>query len=106
MSKTQTIAIHPDAPEKPSVGAACNGCGICCAAEPCPMAALLLRQLRGACRALEWSDTDSRYYCGLVRNPGGYLKWLPARLHRPAARWIASRISSGAGCDSGAELEE
>lgn len=70
------------------------------------MALLLLRQLRGACRALEWSEADSRYYCGLVRSPARYLPWLPVRVQGRAARWIASRISSGSGCDSMAEIEE
>ena len=35
------IYLHPAAPAKPAVGAACNGCGVCCAWQPCPLGMLV-----------------------------------------------------------------
>ncbi|WP_295643056.1 hypothetical protein [uncultured Methylibium sp.] len=97
------IVIRPDAPAKPAPGAACNGCGVCCLAEPCPAAMLLTLRRRGACRLLEWSDAQRRYRCGLLtgaRRPGGPAIW--ARwLQRRASRWIAA----GSGCDAHLEVE-
>jgi hypothetical protein len=54
MRQTRIIKIHPDAPPKPAVGAPCNGCGVCCLAEPCPLGVILSRRLKGACVALRW----------------------------------------------------
>jgi hypothetical protein len=104
MSPYRVILLHPDAPPKPAVGAACNGCGLCCAAEPCPLGMVLSRRRRGACAMLRWDDTSGRYLCGALADPGLLLAWLPAVLRpvlRPAAtrmvrRWIAAQR----GCDS------
>ena len=94
------IHLHPAAPAKPATGAACNGCGVCCAAEPCPLGMLLSRRRRGACAALEWHEAGARYRCGALSAPARWLPWLPAPLARGlAARWIAA----GRGCD--ADLE-
>jgi hypothetical protein len=94
------IHLHPAAPTKPATGAACNGCGVCCAAEPCPLGMLLSRRGRGACAALEWHAADARYRCGALAAPARWLPWLPAPLARGlAGRWIAA----GRGCD--ADLE-
>jgi len=80
------IHVHADAPLKPPVGAACNGCGVCCLAEPCPLGMLLSLKRRGACRMLRWDDSARRYRCGaLGRGPWQAL----------ARRWI----SAGSGCD-------
>ena len=64
--KHQVIHIHPAAPRKPVVGAPCNGCGVCCLAEPCPVGVLVSRRLKGACKALVWSEQAGRYHCGLL----------------------------------------
>ena len=99
----QIIAIHPEAPPKPALGAACNGCGMCCLAEPCPAAMLLTLQRRGACRLLDWSDMQQRYRCGLLsgtRRPAGPAFWT-RWLQRRASRWIAA----GSGCDASLEPE-
>jgi hypothetical protein len=97
---SHTIWLHPEAPAKPAVGAACNGCGVCCALEPCPAGALLSRRLRGACTALRWSETARCYRCGLLSAPDEVLARWPRPLrqwiHRHAGRWIAS----GQGCDA------
>jgi hypothetical protein len=100
MPLPRVILLHAQAPAKPAVGAACNGCGLCCAAAPCPLGVLVSRRRRGACQALQWDAPASRYFCGVVAEPGRWLRWLPAGLARSLARrWI----SAGSGCD--AEIE-
>jgi len=93
----QVIHIHPDAPRKPAEGQPCNGCGVCCLAEPCPVGVLVSRRRHGACAALQWSQADQRYVCGLLAARGE--GWLSRALHRLLSRWIAA----GIGCDSDLE---
>ena len=78
---------------KPPTGAACNGCGVCCLAEPRPVGMIVSLKRRGACRALAWSDADQRYRCGMM-NASGWWR-----------RWVVRLIAAGQGCDSDAELE-
>lgn len=94
------IWIEPAAPAKPPEGAPCNGCGLCCLAEPCPLGMLVSRRRTGACVALRWSTADGRYLCGMVADPGAVTGW-----NRPwAVRWqkaLARRwIAAGVGCDA------
>lgn len=91
------VVLHRDAPEKPASGDACNGCGVCCAAETCPAGRLLFRT-RGACPALAWSAAERRYLCGLVAEPAAHLP-LAAVLARPAAALFRRWIAAGKGCD-------
>lgn len=114
--------IHPEAPAKPAFGAPCNGCGLCCLAEPCPVGMLVSRKRHGACVALRWVEADtlsagrmdravggaSAYRCGLITAPHEQLPaWLQQRwpalgrmlssvLQRVAVRFI----SAGSGCDA------
>ncbi len=101
--RPRTILIHADAPAKPPVGGACTGCGICCAAEPCPVGMLVSGRRRGACRALLWRADEQRYRCGMASDPSRVLRWLPRGLaplvRRLSLRWIAA----AAGCDSDLE---
>ena len=100
----QTIQLHPSAPAKPDWGAACNGCGVCCTAEPCPPGAWLSRRWKGRCSALRWDENTLRYRCGLVVAPGAVLPWLP-RAAGPLVRRLALRwIAAARGCDSAVEL--
>ena len=93
----RVIQIHADAPAKPSTGTACNGCGVCCSAEPCPLGCWLSRRRTGACVALAWNSLDRRYECGALARPEHWLNWLPGSLaQRLVHRWIAA----GMGCDS------
>ncbi len=95
MAAHQVIHIHPDAPPKPREGQPCNGCGVCCLAEPCPVGMVVSLKRHGTCRALRWSDEETRYLCGLMIKPG-----LAGRLIKAlAGRWIAA----GIGCDSSLE---
>ena len=101
----QVIRIHPDAPPKPAENAACNGCGVCCAAEPCPIGVLVSGRRTGACRALLWADGETRYRCGLAGTPRTVLPWLPGFL-APLVRRLALRwISAASGCDSSLAVE-
>lgn len=95
----QTLLLDADAPAKPAPGEACNGCGLCCAAERCPIAQLLLRRGQGPCPALEWETGERRYRCGMALHPADHLRWLPRRWQGRAARWFAYRIAAGTGCD-------
>ena len=109
MLPTQVIQIHPLAPAKPPEGAPCNGCGICCLAEPCPVGILLSGTRSGPCRALRWQDGPGRYVCGAIVEPQGVLPpWLrylasPALHFLPklVRRWVAA----GQGCDSSLEQQ-
>ncbi|MCE4536103.1 hypothetical protein LXT12_02360 [Pelomonas sp. P7] len=95
MTPRRVIHIHPEAPPKPAPGQPCNGCGVCCLAEPCPLGVVLSRRLRGACVALRWDG--ARYLCGaLTAQPSGLFGRWGLRLVR---RWIAA----GAGCDCSLE---
>ncbi|MBN8503526.1 MAG: hypothetical protein J0L58_03550 [Burkholderiales bacterium] len=100
------IEIHAEAPVKPDFGAPCNGCGVCCLAEPCPLGMLVSRRRQGACLAVEWQAEERRYHCGMLRSSSEHLlgsRWpLLDRLLRPlAARWIAAGMG---GCDARIEL--
>lgn len=102
----QTITIHRDAPAKPAQGAPCNGCGVCCAADPCPVARLFLWQWRGACRALIWDESTGHYRCGMLSDPAKHSRIVPAICNGLAKGFFAKRIAAGAGCDSSAVLED
>jgi hypothetical protein len=103
-TRTQVIELHPLAPDKPDFGVPCNGCGVCCAAEPCPVAFILLFQISGRCRALLWQDDTSRYVCGLVAFPDRYVRVIPESWRERIGRFVATRIAAGKGCDSSAEV--
>jgi hypothetical protein len=101
----QVIRLHPEAPSKPAEGAPCNGCGVCCAAEPCPLGVLVSGRRTGSCAALSWTADAGQYRCGLVTAPTQVLRWLPAAagplVSRLARRWI----SAASGCDSNLLVE-
>ena len=108
MQPSQIIHIHVHAPAKPEEGAPCNGCGVCCLTQPCPLGMVLSGARTGACKALRWQDSVARYVCGAVDEPYAVVRsrmpsaipWLvkplAAALPALARRWIAV----GVGCDS------
>lgn len=94
MTARRIIHIHPQAPAKPPLGEPCNGCGICCLSEPCPIGMLISRRRHGACAALRWDG--ERYLCGALTARAGRLR-----------RWLVRRwIAAGAGCDCSLEAED
>jgi hypothetical protein len=95
----QVIHIHPAAPRKPAEGQPCNGCGVCCLAEPCPVGMVISRKRVGACTALQWHEAEGRYRCGLLMRPA---RWPWQRLARA---WAARVISAGSGCDASLSVE-
>jgi hypothetical protein len=113
---SQIIYMHPSAPRKPPEGEPCNGCGVCCLAQPCPLGVLLSAKTTGACHALRWVDAGGHYRCGAITAPHEVLQAalpsvLPTGLRRGAAMVVAPLlqrlarrwIAAGAGCDSSLE---
>lgn len=98
------VHLHREAPAKPAVGAACNGCGVCCALETCPAARLRFLRARGPCPALEWSAPEHRYRCGLLNRPAHYFGLLPTAAEGFARRLLARWIAADQGCDCDAEI--
>lgn len=103
------IAIHieSEAPHKPAVGAPCNGCGVCCLMEPCPLGVLLSGRRSGTCSALRWQPSGRQYRCGaLTEAPDVLRERLPgfAQFALPSLVWLLARlgkrwIAAGVGCD-------
>jgi len=94
------IWLHHQAPDKPAMGQPCNGCGVCCATEPCPVAIAFLWQRHGRCRALEWDDGLRHYRCGMLRRPEYYVRSLPRFLHHTMRRWVRRWIAADTACDA------
>jgi hypothetical protein len=111
--KHQVILIHPDAASKPAPGAPCNGCGVCCLLEPCPLGVVLSRRRDGACIAVRWDIEAHQYRCGALSAPADVLQQvLPRPLRHlasilsPGLAALAKRwIAVGQGCDSTVELD-
>lgn len=114
MPSTPTIPIFAHAPLKPRLGAPCNGCGVCCLLEPCPLGVLLTGRRKGACQAVRWQPDGRLYRCGAITAPESVLRArLPAVLQgavpplagllgRLARRWVAA----GVGCDCDVQLDD
>jgi hypothetical protein len=105
MPQIEFIRLHQAAPAKPPWGERCNGCGACCAAEPCPLSRLLLGHRSGPCPALVWVDARSNYVCGLAHAPSRYLSWWPSSWNGIGARLARRWIAAGTGCDFDADME-
>lgn len=93
----RTLWLRADAPALPTSGQPCNGCGVCCALEPCPLGMWASRRRRGRCRLLRWDTTAGTYRCGALLKANA-LAWPWAR---PLARRLVARwIGAGVGCDA------
>jgi hypothetical protein len=99
------IYLRADAPPKPAPGAACNGCGLCCAWQPCPLGMLVSGRRRGACAALRWDEAAGCYRCAMVQAPQQAWPALPRLLQPLLQRWARRWIAAGAGCDCNAEVQ-
>ena len=106
MSKPRIIYIAPDAPAKPATGAPCNGCGLCCLVEPCPVGILVSRRLHGSCKALLWSQELARYQCGMVSAPGRFVPVTGPRMAAWVARLARRMISADVGCDADLQAQQ
>ncbi|MFD1839564.1 hypothetical protein [Paracidovorax cattleyae] len=101
----RVVFRHRDAPPQPAFGAPCNGCGLCCLAEPCPLGMVVSRRRSGPCAALRWSPGTApgiagRYVCGLVADPAAVTGWRRAWALRWMARLARRWIAAGQGCDA------
>jgi hypothetical protein len=61
---------------------------------------LLSRRRTGACVALQWSDAQQRYLCGLVADPGRATGWTHPWAQRAVSAWARRSIAAGVGCDA------
>lgn len=96
----RVVLLHRGAPVPPRPGQACNGCGLCCAAEPCPLGVMVSGRRRGRCRALGWSEAAGLYRCRMISRPQALWTWLPGwavpLVSRLARRWVAAATA----CDA------
>ncbi len=111
--RQRVIYIEQEAPPKPATGAPCNGCGVCCLTEPCPVGALVSRKRSGVCSALRWDPAQRQYRCGALVEPAQVLamalpRWMAGFAGR-AAPWLARLgprwIAAGKGCDCTLEVD-
>lgn len=102
--ESQKINIHYNAPKKPQWGNTCNGCGVCCLAEPCPISQIMFLRRSGSCPAIVWQSHINRYECGMVISPSQHHRLIPlcadSVLTGIFKRWIAA----GIGCDSDVDV--
>lgn len=93
-------AITAKAPPKPEFGSPCNGCGFCCAAEPCGVAREFVPgAIDGApCPAMEFEH--GRFWCGMVRRPGHYLGLPHDWADEFLGGEVAKVLGAGRGCDA------
>ena len=89
-------------PTKPPYGAACNGCGLCCMSQPCPLGRSLFDQEEGRCPALEWHAEHGRFSCGLVTRPERYAPCdrLDRFGSRPLSEAAGLTVGVAVGCDA------
>jgi hypothetical protein len=101
LSDHHVIHIQSLAAAKPAFGAQCNGCGLCCLAEPCPLGVLLSRSRQGPCKALRWHADAMQYRCGALGDAPQALAsgQLPGTWARLRSRLVARWIAAGIGCD-------
>lgn len=98
-------------PVKPPTGSPCNGCGYCCASEPCGIAREFIGAgEEGPCPALE--HEGGRFVCGMIVRPLAYL-WqanglnggdgasiVPDGDNALIGSQVAEALGAGRGCDA------
>jgi len=87
-------------PAKPATGSPCNGCGWCCAEEPCGVARQFIpdHPAEGPCLALEW--VEGRFSCGMIRRPSHYMQLPNDWADGVLGGMIADALGAGRGCDA------
>jgi hypothetical protein len=102
--RSRVIYLEPEAPIKPASGDVCNGCGVCCLSEPCPLGAILSGRRSGPCDWVRWDAAGRRYRCSVADGAASRLPSVPRAavhaLEALARRWIAA----GQGCDCDLEV--
>lgn len=85
-------------PAYPGYGQKCNGCGLCCIDQPCPVADNLRVWKDGKCKALQL--VDGVYRCGMMTTPDKFTKYVPKNKRAEAAANIRRQLGSGVYCDA------
>lgn len=89
---------------KPRPAAPCNGCGLCCIAERCPIALAVAGEGPGPCPLLE--RQGERFGCGMILDPARHA---PALAEREGAEVLSAAaallLGAGKGCDSTDEVD-
>lgn len=91
---------HVNAPPKPPVASPCNGCGLCCLAEPCPLGMLYSRRTTGPCVKLRWDDGTGRYVCGVLQDAERAVQRCSNGLTRGWRALVRRWIAASMGCDA------
>ena len=93
---------------KPPHGAKCNGCGMCCQAEKCPLGTAIFAGIPSNGNADAWAGpcpgiarhADGTFGCGLVETPRRYAPLRAAVFGEERLRTAAMYLTgSGVGCD-------
>ena len=84
-------------PEKPAYGSPCNGCGMCCIAEQCPISQMLFGE-HDLCPAL--TRMGNVYACGLLCDTARYAVPVSDKVDSALRAAIAYLLGAGRGCDA------
>jgi hypothetical protein len=93
---------------KPPHGAKCNGCGLCCQMEKCPLGTAVFSGIPSNGNADVWAGpcpglvphADGSYGCGLVETPERFAPVRAAAFGKDKLRKAAMYlIGAGIGCD-------
>ena len=87
---------------KPAYGQPCNGCGVCCIAQQCPISTALFGE-QERCPALE--PAGHGFGCGVITNTAAYVPDLPAWGGQALSDAFAVMLGAGDGCDGQTEDE-
>lgn len=92
-------------PQKPPYGSPCNGCGVCCEEELCPIAHRIFGRWEGPCEILEDAG-DGRRVCGLLAHPERHVPALVELVGAEIMRETTEALLGvGVGCDAQMEGE-
>lgn len=95
----ETIHLPPKIDAKPRRGQPCNGCGWCCAMEPCELAREFISgPVTAPCPALE--RQDGRFVCGMIRRPSHYMDLPNDWADQHLGGMFAEALGAGRGCDA------
>lgn len=86
-----------DGPAKPLYGQPCNGCGLCCLMEQCPISVEVFGP-SAVCPALE-SLPAGGFTCGLIARPRHYLEAKTPELADLMGETFGVMLGAGTGCD-------
>jgi len=87
------MLLPPTAPPKPAFGDACNGCGVCCQQEVCPLGRATFGEVAAPCPALVFGQ--ARFWCALVLGERELRRQDPSE---PPC--LETMLAIGLGCDS------